>query len=136
MGISKQDELAMHAKLDSVSSPSSSLDLRSISRSKSPTYTVPFTTYDGTIITVPANPGDTLMQIAKAAGVPSIEGVCDGKLEVSRPSHLVSPFTHRARSSAQHVTYTSPPPHPSRLPQKPKKTCSSTPSAEERVTLG
>ncbi|KAG8907114.1 hypothetical protein FRB99_005369 [Tulasnella sp. 403] len=42
---------------------------------------IPFTTWDGKRVDVKAQLGQNLMEVAKATGLPSIEGVCDGKLE-------------------------------------------------------
>ncbi|KAG8990790.1 hypothetical protein FRB90_001626, partial [Tulasnella sp. 427] len=44
-------------------------------------YAIPFTTWDGSQIMVDAKPGQNLMEVAKAAGLPSIEGICGGQLE-------------------------------------------------------
>lgn len=78
MGVSKQDELTLSDE------PSSESVLRPLERAtpSSQSCSVPFVTYDGTCVSAPAKEGETLMQIAKRAGLPSIEGVCDGKLEV------------------------------------------------------
>ncbi|KAG9013569.1 hypothetical protein FRB90_005858, partial [Tulasnella sp. 427] len=55
-------------------------------------YAIPFTTWDGSQIMVDAKPGQNLMEVAKAAGLPSIEGVCGGQLECAT-CHVYMPPT-------------------------------------------
>lgn len=80
MGRSKEAELKLHE--DARASNASTEALKPAPRAASTTWSIPFVSYDGSIISVPATEGDSLMKVAKATGVPSIEGVCDGKLEV------------------------------------------------------
>ncbi|KAG9004885.1 hypothetical protein FRB95_004277 [Tulasnella sp. JGI-2019a] len=86
MGRTKLDELKLQEEQVSKEK------LKPLSRAKASTqsWSIPFVTYDGSIIFVPASAGDSLMKVAKSAGVPSIEGVCDGKLECAT-CHLYIP---------------------------------------------
>ncbi|KAG8857323.1 hypothetical protein FRB96_005810 [Tulasnella sp. 330] len=88
MGLSKEAELKLHKD---TMAPASKEGLKPLSRAPAlGVWSIPFTSYDGSIISVPATEGDSLMKVAKVAGVPSIEGVCDGKLECAT-CHLYIP---------------------------------------------
>lgn len=109
----------------------SSADKRALIEEKpSSTKEVGFTTHEGQHIDVPASIGHSLMEIAKSAGLPSIEGVCEGKLEV-RLQVSISWRIHflALPTSAQPVIYTSYPhrriahPHQFRRCLLKKKTC-------------
>ncbi|KAG8953882.1 hypothetical protein FRC04_001512 [Tulasnella sp. 424] len=63
-----------------------------VSTDSSQSYSIPFTTWDGSKIMVDAKPGQNLMEIAKAAGLPSIEGICGGQLECAT-CHVYLPPT-------------------------------------------
>lgn len=99
-------------------------------------YSIPFTTWDDQKIMVDAKAGQNLMEIAKAAGLPSIEGICDGQLEVSLPGVLSYPSPRLMvlppPPSAQPATCIFPRQPQCTRQRKPKKTCWNTRSGGRR----
>ena len=53
-----------------------------LQRNKDKTIRVNFITRDGTTVTVEATPGDRLLEVAQAAGMP-LEGTCEGQMACS-----------------------------------------------------
>lgn len=80
MGLRQDEQKELHLKATQPAQPPSPTPILQPRDRGSPT--VPFLTWEGKIMNVEADEGQTLMEIAKEAGLPSIEGVCDGKLEV------------------------------------------------------
>lgn len=78
----------------------------------SPVVQLTFETHDGVKMNVAAEVGKSLMVVAKEAGLPSIEGACDGQLEVCLISSMFSKawriYILIWRYSARHATSTSP----------------------------
>lgn len=91
LGMSSEEQVASAADLksridnaDNDTSPISTATLKPLARGTSPASLVPlvFETHEGERISLEAEEGLSVMEVAKAAGVPSIEGTCGGKLEV------------------------------------------------------
>jgi len=80
MGLNESEQIALHA-LHSTS-PGTTAH-KNAAQQLTPTYPIVFSTWNGEKIEVPVvHEGTSLMEVAKAAGIESVEGVCGGKLEV------------------------------------------------------
>lgn len=76
MGLSKEQQLALHSRQAQASAHTEP------AKPHGARLKVPFVTWEGETIVVDAEEGQSIMEAAKAAGLPSIEGICEGKLEV------------------------------------------------------
>lgn len=84
MGMSSEEQVAFAADLKAkLEGPTGALSATALTpRPRVALVPLVFETYEGEQIRIDAEEGKSLMEVAKAAGVPSIEGTCGGKLEV------------------------------------------------------
>lgn len=97
LGMSTEEQVAFAAdltsRLNNVDGVTTSPDtmtavLSPIRRTRKSMIPLVFETYEGERIALDAEEGQTVMEVAKKAGVPSIEGTCGGKLEVRFRDHF------------------------------------------------
>lgn len=94
MGLSQDMQVALHRAAthpEAEATGDARFSLAPIGRAspERPKHEIKFVSWDGKEITVRAKEGKNLMQVAKDAGVESVEGICGGNLEASTPSLCV-----------------------------------------------
>lgn len=145
MGLSQDMQIALHrAATNPESEPTedTKFSLAPIARSNMdrPMHEIKFVSWDGKEITVKAREGQNLMQVAKDAGLESVEGICGGNLEVRHLSVLFISCTvlmfALSYSSAQHVTCTFPPRPLCHVCPTPRTTCLHTRSSDRTTRVG
>jgi len=81
MDVAQGAQIALHDANVGANSQVAAMLPESPTRGSKEDVLLTFVTYDGKEMNVSASEGSNLMEVAKAAGLPSIEGVCGGQLE-------------------------------------------------------